>query len=119
MTARDSNPWTIAAISSPRLQWAAVRGGHEHRCAFCGIALLSGETAGFCCGQAGKRLNDVPPLPPLPPEYDTFIHHPNVSAMSRSLNLVFSFASLETTAQFPEIRGPPGFLAIQGKVYHR
>lgn len=33
--------------------------------------------------------------------------------------LIFSFASLETTHAFPDIAGPPGFVAIQGKIYHR
>jgi hypothetical protein len=32
---------------------------------------------------------------------------------------MFSFASLETTQPFPQIDGPPGFMAIQGRVYHR
>lgn len=32
---------------------------------------------------------------------------------------MFSLASLETSAPFPTIAGPPGFVAIQGKVYHR
>jgi hypothetical protein len=35
------------------------------------------------------------------------------------LNLILSFASLETTHPFPEITGGPSFLAIQGRVYHR
>src|ERR1700722_7357483 len=34
-------------------------------------------------------------------------------------NLIFSFAALETTHSFPSSQGPPGFVAIQGKVYHR
>jgi hypothetical protein len=32
---------------------------------------------------------------------------------------IFSFVSLETTHQFPEISGPPGFFAIQGCIYHQ
>jgi hypothetical protein len=32
---------------------------------------------------------------------------------------MLSFASLETTQPFPRIDGPPGFMAIQGRVYHR
>lgn len=39
--------------------------------------------------------------------------------MSRILNLMFSFASLESTHVFPDFGGLPGFMAIQGKIYHR
>ncbi|KAJ7939821.1 hypothetical protein B0H13DRAFT_1586827 [Mycena leptocephala] len=49
----------------------------------------------------------------------TFINDPRISHLSRMLNLLLSFASLETTQPFPEIDGPPIFMAIQGRVYHR
>ena len=42
-----------------------------------------------------------------------------ITLLSRRLNLVFSFASMETTAQFPNLQGIPACVAIQGKVYHR
>ncbi|KAJ7934906.1 hypothetical protein B0H13DRAFT_1582765, partial [Mycena leptocephala] len=58
-------------------------------------------------------------LPPLPPEYTIFIEDPRISHLSRILNLLLSFASLERTQPFPHIDRPPGFLAIHGRVYHR
>lgn len=49
-----------------------------------------------------------------------FINDHRVSSLSRILNLLFSFASLETTQPFPDAAaGGPSFVAIQGKVYHR
>ncbi|EKM52950.1 uncharacterized protein PHACADRAFT_197384 [Phanerochaete carnosa HHB-10118-sp] len=83
------------------------------------IAPLSRENAGFCCGPNGAYLNRVRPLPPLPHEFQTFLNDPQLSEHSRILNLVFSFASMETTALFPDTGGDYGFVAIQGKVYHR
>ncbi|KAJ7303477.1 hypothetical protein DFH08DRAFT_644238, partial [Mycena albidolilacea] len=56
---------------------------------------------------------------PGPPSTDTFINDHRISQSSRILNLVLSFASLETTHPFPEIPGPFSFIAIQGRVYHR
>ncbi|PPR05450.1 hypothetical protein CVT24_007467 [Panaeolus cyanescens] len=114
-----SNTWAIGPISDPKLKWGAVRNGHRHECPHCHILLLTGERPGFCCGKGGSRLNDVPSLPPLPPQYNVFINDPRISSLSRVLNLVFSFASLETTHAFPTISGGPSFVAIQGKVYHR
>ena len=32
---------------------------------------------------------------------------------------MFSFASLESTHVFPDFNGLPGFMAIQGKIYHQ
>ncbi|KIJ25043.1 hypothetical protein M422DRAFT_141813, partial [Sphaerobolus stellatus SS14] len=90
------------------------------QCQYCQVALLTGERhGGFCCGQAGKYANVVPPLPPLPPEMEWLSVQPNISFLSRKLNLIFSFASMETTEQFPTHTGPQGFLAIQGRIYHR
>lgn len=109
--------WAIAPISTPSLQWGAVRAGVRHECRHCGIALLTGEKSGFCCGPRGSRVHDVAPLPPLPPEYDTLIHDPKISKLSRKLNLIFSFASMESSHKFPQTRG--GMLAVQGKLYHR
>lgn len=85
----------------------------DRTCPFCGIQLLSGENAGFCCGPQGKYFNAVPPLPRLPDEFYTFLNDPQVSGLSRKLNLLFSFAALQTTAAFPNTAD--GFLAIQGE----
>ena len=114
----DECSWTIAPISSPRLTWGAQRGtSGPHRCRLCGVILLTGERAGFCCGPKGQRLHDVAPLPPLPAEFATLLSHPDISKNSRSLNLIFSFASLESSCVFPSTQG--GYVAIQGRIYHR
>ena len=111
--------WQIAPLSTARLHWGERRAGHVHSCRICGIILLTGERSGFCCGPGGSKYHEVPPLPPLPPEYQVFINHRDISRHSRILNLIFSFAALETSHAFPNMDGPPGFLAIQGRVYHR
>lgn len=61
----------------------------------------------------------MPPLPLLPYEFQRFIDNPHLSSLSRILCLIFSFASLECTAEFPSFRGPPGFFAIHSHIYHR
>ncbi|KAJ7785409.1 hypothetical protein B0H14DRAFT_2301466, partial [Mycena olivaceomarginata] len=114
-----SSTWQIAPITNPRLALGAKRGAHSHFCTTCGISLLTGEQSGFCCGPGGSKLGEVRALPPLPPEYTAFIDDPRISHLSRILNLMLSFASLETTQPCPQIDGPPGFMAIQGRVYHR
>ncbi|KAJ7926110.1 hypothetical protein B0H13DRAFT_1599923, partial [Mycena leptocephala] len=111
--------WQIGPISAARLIWGEKRRDKIHSCGTCGILLLTGEIPGFCCGPKGSRFHDVKPLPKLPLEYEEFINDPRISHFSRILNLVLSFASLETTHPFPEISGPPSFVAIQGRVYHR
>ena len=115
----DGQTWRIGAIASPTLAWGAQRGTQQHRCRTCNIELLTGEYSGFCCGPHGSRVASIQPLPPLPVEYSVFMNHPKISSLSRIVNLIVSFASLETTANFPSINGPPGFFAIQGRVYHR
>jgi hypothetical protein len=115
----ESSTWFIAPIKTPFLTWGERRGTSIHCCPYCGLHLLTGERPGFCCGKEGQYLQQIPPLPPLPPQYDVFITHPQISSLSRVLNLIFSFAALETTHEFPEIAGPPGFFAVQGRVYHR
>jgi hypothetical protein len=115
----NSTTWLISGISSPVLQWRALRAGRVHECPTCHIALLTGEKPGFCCGPDGSKFNDVLPLPPLPAEYNVFLNDPRISDLSRILNLIFSFASLETTQPFPHVRGGPSFVSIQGKIYHR
>jgi len=99
--------------------WGEHKGHHVHQCPYCGIPLLTGEHPGFCCGKNGQYVHDVPPLPPLPAQYNSFVSDHQISSLSCILNLIFSFASLETTLQFPQINGPPGFFAIEGRVYHR
>ncbi|KIJ16639.1 hypothetical protein PAXINDRAFT_10351 [Paxillus involutus ATCC 200175] len=116
--AADTPLWLIGPISSPKLKWGECRAGRIHQCHTCGILLLTGEDSGFCCGPNGSRFHDVPPLPPLPPQIEALTYHRDISSLSRVLNLVFSFASLETTHAFPQNNGPPGFLAIQGRIYH-
>ena len=112
MNESENNPWKIGTIILPALTWGEQQGNSYHRCRICNIELLTGERAGFCCGNGGKYFNNTIPLPPLPPQYDTFINNPDISSMSRVLNLIFSFASMETTHPFPVVPGPPGFLAI-------
>ncbi|EAU89532.2 hypothetical protein CC1G_02421 [Coprinopsis cinerea okayama7 len=102
----------------PPMQWGAVRNGRRHECPYCKVILLTGEIPGFCCGTRGSRLQDVPPLPPLPDEFNIFLNHPQISKVSRALNLIFSFASLETTHDFPSYSGSAMF-AIQGKIIHK
>ena len=114
-----ADTWKIGPIISPALSWGEQRGNSYHRCRICNIDLLTGERAGFCCGIGGKYFNNTTPLPPLPPHYATFINDPDISSKSRVLNLIFSFASMETTHPFPTVAGPPGFVAIQGRIYHR
>ena len=111
--------WQISPISNMNLSWGGERGGQFHKCRTCGILLLTGERPGFCCGPGGSKYHEVPPLPPLPAQYNVFLNHRDISRNSRILNLIFSFAALETSHAFPNIDGPPGFLAIQGRVYHR
>jgi len=89
-----------------------------HACKICGVILLTGERPGFCCGPNGNRFPLIPPLPPLPPEYNTIIDNPNISHLSRRLNLIFSFAALESSHVFPT-PGNPSFVAISGRIYHR
>lgn len=118
-TQQQSATWLIGPISTPKLEWGTNRNGAIHKCPICEVILLTGESPGFCCGPRGSKFTDVPALPPLPDEYNTFINHPDISKQSRKLNLVFSFASLETTHAFPNIHGGPSFVAIEGKIYHR
>ncbi|KAJ7189685.1 hypothetical protein GGX14DRAFT_301345, partial [Mycena pura] len=112
--------WQIGTLPSTALTWGAVRAGIQHKCGTCGVLLLTGEKSGFCCGPNGSRFRDVRALPPLPAEFDVFLRDPRISKLSRRLNLILSFASLESTHPFPQINnGPPGFMAIGGRVYHR
>ena len=111
--------WRISPIASPHLQWGANRRGERHRCKYCGILLLTGEDGGFCCGPHGNRLHVAPPLPPLPSELETLAQDSRISHASNTLNLIFSFASLESTGKIAQFDGPPGFFALDGRIYHR
>ena len=117
-TTYDSSLWLIGGIPSPTLAWGQTWGGVRHECRYCGLILLTGEKAGFCCGNRGSHLHDVAPLPPLPPSYQTICNHPQISTLSRKLNLIFSFASMESSHAFPS-QTANGMVAVQGKVYHR
>ena len=104
--------WQIGPIPSTKLSWSNEHAGQSHKCRTCGISLLTGKRPGFCCGPGGSKYHDVPPLPLLPIQYHVFLNHPDI------FNHIFSFAALETSHAFPTTEGPPGFLAIQGWVYH-
>lgn len=119
MEAESSLPWRVRALAPCQLSWGAVRSGRRHECPHCHIPLLTGERPGFCCGPNRSRLQDVPALPPLPPQIEHLTKHPQISQLSCILNLVFSFAALETTHPFPDETTLPSFFAIQGRVYHR
>lgn len=91
--------WLIGPIKSPTLVRGEQKANNIHQCPFCHILLLTSERPGFCCGKDGQYLNTVPPLPPLPQQYGVFLDDPQISSCLRILNLIFSFASLETTHQ--------------------
>jgi len=114
-----SNAWMIAPISTPRLAWGSSSNNRsaDRRCHICGVVLLTGERAGFCCGPNGNRYPAIQPLPPLPDEFGTFLSSPDISRLSRKLNLIFSFAAMESTHAFPTL-GDPSFVAVAGRVYH-
>lgn len=107
------NTWLQGRLSSTFLTW-------NHTCTHCRVTLLPSEdiSTPFCCGGA-RRGRQYQPLPPLPIEYNDFLNHPDISARSRSLNLLFSFSSLESTHEFPEAARNFSFIAVQGRVYHR
>ena len=108
-----SQVWSPSGtIRASRMTWGRA-------CRFCGVKLLTGEEAGFCCGKDGKHLNGVPSLPPQSLELQWLSSQVGVSESSRKLNVLFSFAAMETTGSFDRAPGPDGFVAIQGKVYHR
>lgn len=106
------NTWNVGAIRLRQLNWGRF-------CRFCGTRLLTGERQGFCCGANGKFLHQVPRLPPQSEELRWLSSQPGISGLSRRLNLLFSFAAMETTGSMNRLRGPDGFVAIEGKVYHR
>jgi hypothetical protein len=106
--------WSTVALNMNQslLQW-------NRTCPNCGVRLLTTEKSrngrAFCC--SGMNRSTYIPLPALPDSYLEIINSTAISAKSRTLNLIFSFASMETTAKFPSHMG--GFFAIQGRVYHR
>jgi hypothetical protein len=117
-TSNESTTWVIGPISDPKLMWGAIRNGVVHSCSHCHVVLLTGERLGFCCGPNSNRLDAIPPLPPLPFEFYIFLNDPLISHLSRKLNLLYSFASMESSHTFPSPT-PPSFLAIAGRIYHR
>ena len=112
--------WMIAPISTQRLAWGSSSNNHaaDRRCGTCGITLLTGEKPGFCCGPNGNQFSAVKPLPPLPNKFNIFLNSPDISKLSRKLNLIFSFAAMEPTHTFPT-PGNPSFVAVAGRVYRR
>ena len=114
-----SDTWKIAPIPTQRLTWgpSSTKRGTDRRCHTCGVELLTGEKAGFCCGPRGNRYAAVDPLPSLPDEFNTFLNSPDISRLSRKLNLIFSFAAMESTHAFPA-PGNPSFVAVTGRIYH-
>ncbi|KAG8922276.1 hypothetical protein FRC01_014248 [Tulasnella sp. 417] len=113
MPEENRRTWILRPLRCQHLRWG------ERHCAHCGLALLTDEDAGFCCGPNGSRLNDVPAPPPLPAEFAVFLNSQDISPASCVLNLLYSFAALESTAEFPTLAGPQGFFAVQGRLYHR
>ena len=115
-----SNTWVIGHIKETTLQWGTIHGKKQHCCQYCHIELLTGENPGFCCGKNGKYANEPALLPPLPEQYNTFINDPHISSVFRLLNLIISFATLESSRDFPPIPpGGPSFIAMAGQLYHR
>ena len=114
-----SDTWKIAPIPTQRLTWgpSSTKCGTDRRCHTCGVELLTGEKAGFCCGPRGNHYAAVDPLPSLPNEFNTFLNSPDISRLSRKLNLIFSFAAMESTHAFPA-PGNPSFVAVAGQIYH-
>ena len=112
--------WSIAPISTPRLTWGSSPKNRtrDRQCQTCRVELLTGEKAGFCCGPNGNRYLAIQPLPPLPDEFNVFLKSPDISKLSWKLDLIFSFAAMETTHAFPA-PGNPSFVAIARWVYHR
>lgn len=110
----------MGPIPSPDLQWGTIANNHRitHMCKICGVILLTGERPGFCCGLNSNRFALIPPLPPLPPEYNAIINDRKISQLSHRLNLIFSFAALESSHTFPT-PGNPTFIVISGRIYHR
>ena len=86
-------------------------------CQHCGVRRFVDEKAKFCCGN-GSKAQYYRRLPPYPLDMLPVIHDPQLSALSRKLNLIFSFAALQTTHAFPN-HGHPSFFAVQGRVYHQ
>ena len=115
-----SETWKIAPISKPLLTWGSSsnNGARDRRCSTCRIELLTGEKPGFCCGPDSKHFSAVKRLPPFPDQFETFLRSRDISKLSRKLNLIFSFASMESTHAFPTPRNP-SFVAVAGRVFHR
>ncbi|KAF8230026.1 hypothetical protein L208DRAFT_1401068 [Tricholoma matsutake] len=60
---------------------------HLCHCKYCNIKVLTGELTNDKCSVCGPRgTHRLPPLPPFPADWNTFIHHPNLGALSRTFN---------------------------------
>ena len=113
----DPTLWIISGISTPTLAWGKLYSGIHHSCPFCGIILLIGEKPGFCCGDHGSHLDNVLPLPLLPQEYGVLLWHSDILKLSCKLNLIFSFAFMESSQTFLTYLAN-SMVAVQGKIYH-
>ncbi|EJD40708.1 hypothetical protein AURDEDRAFT_69695 [Auricularia subglabra TFB-10046 SS5] len=110
----------MTRVRKSLLWWGITkRTNTPHRCRHCDLELLTGEESGFCCGPRGEKLHDVAPLPPLPEEFSAFVDDPRVSSLSRLLNLIYTFAQLESSHEFPSFGGIPAHFAVEGKIFHR
>ncbi|KAF9645225.1 hypothetical protein BDM02DRAFT_3101705, partial [Thelephora ganbajun] len=114
-----SDTWKISPISTPQLNWSSSLNNctADRRCHMCGVEFLTGERAGFCCGPNGSHYSAIEPLPLLPDEFNTFLNSPDISRLSQKLNLIFSFAAMESMHAFPT-PGNPSFIAVAGRIYH-
>lgn len=114
-----SDTWIIAPISTLQLTWGLSSNNHAaaRQCPTCGIMLLTSEKAGFAVVQTAivSLLSNL--SPPLPDEFNTFLNSPDISRVSQKLNLIFSFATMKSTHQFPTPRNP-SFVAVAGRIYY-
>lgn len=86
-------------------------------CSFCGVALLSQESDGWCCNKGRRRLPNLPGceglLQPLLDRYSG-----RLSAISRRVNNLFAFSAIGTTGRFVQFQGLAN-VVLEGRVYHR
>lgn len=86
-------------------------------CSFCGVALLSQESDGWCCNKGRRRLPNLPQceelLRPLLDRYSG-----RLSALSRRVNNLFAFSAIGTTGRFVHFQGLAN-VVLEGRVYHR
>lgn len=109
-TATMSNTWVIGPISTPQLAWGSSSNNRaaNRRCPICGIVLLTGEKAGFCCGLNGNHYSAIQPLPPLPDEFNIFLN--SQTSQGYLKNSTSSFPSLRWNQHMPFL--PPETQAL-------